>query len=57
MSRAAAAASARLRGIAAAVTDGRIGVEVGDTGHNFGAAYTLGQSRQFTINGHPGYGH
>jgi hypothetical protein len=40
---------ARLRGVAAAVSDGRIGVEVADTGPNFGAAYTLGQSRHFTL--------
>ena len=39
----------RVRGVAAAVKDGRIGVEVADTGANFGAAYTLGQSRHFTL--------
>jgi len=39
----------RVRGVAAAVKEGRIGVEVADTGANFGAAYTLGQSRHFTL--------
>ncbi len=38
----------RLRG-AAAVKAGRIGVEGADTGPNFGAAYTLGQNRHFTL--------
>jgi hypothetical protein len=41
--------AARLRGVAAAVGDGRIGVRVGSTGPNFGAAYTLGGSRHFTL--------
>jgi len=44
-----AVSAARLRGVAAAVRDGRIGVEVKDTGPNFGAAYTLGQNRHFTL--------
>jgi hypothetical protein len=44
-----AVSAARLHGVAAAVKDGRIGVEVADTGPNFGAAYTLGQSRHFTL--------
>jgi ribosome-associated translation inhibitor RaiA len=39
----------RLRGVATAVKDGRIGVEVADTGPNFGAAYTVGQNRHFTL--------
>ncbi len=44
-----AVSGARLRGVAAAVRDGRIGVEVGSTGPNFGAAYTLGANRHFTL--------
>jgi hypothetical protein len=44
-----AVSGARLRGVAAAVKDGRIGVEVADTGPNFGAAYTLGPNRHFTL--------
>src|SRR3712207_8562304 len=44
-----AVSGARLRGIAAALRDGRIGVEVGSTGPNFGAAYTLGANRRFTL--------
>jgi hypothetical protein len=44
-----AVTAARLRGVATAVREGRIGVEVADTGPNFGAAYTLGQNRHFTL--------
>ena len=40
---------AKLKGVAAAVGDGRIGVEVGDTGPNFAAAYTTGTNRHFTL--------
>lgn len=39
----------RLRGVAAAVGEGRIGIEVGSTGPNFAAAYTLGANRHFTL--------
>jgi hypothetical protein len=47
-----AVSAARLSGVAAAVREGRIGVEVADTGPNFGAAYTLGQNRHFTLRKH-----
>ena len=40
---------ARLKGVAAAVGDGRIGVEVGNTGPNFAAAYSTGPDRHFTL--------
>ncbi|MBW8269737.1 hypothetical protein [Caldovatus aquaticus] len=39
----------RLRGVASAVGEGRIGVEVAGTGPNFAAAYTLGANRRFTL--------
>jgi hypothetical protein len=39
----------KLKGVAAAVGDGRIGVEVGSTGQNFAAAYTAGAERHFTL--------
>src|SRR4051794_28063332 len=44
-----AISGANLKDVAAAVADGRIGVEVGDTGQNFGAAYTVGGNRHFTL--------
>jgi hypothetical protein len=40
---------AKLKGVAAALGDGRIGVEVGSTGPNFAAAYTAGANRHFTL--------
>ncbi len=39
----------KLKGVSAAVGDGRIGVEVGSTGPNFAAAYTAGAERHFTL--------
>src|SRR3954470_13209378 len=39
----------QLKGVAAAIGDGRIGVEVGNTGPNFGAAYSAGPNRHFTL--------
>ena len=44
-----AISGAKLKSVAAAVANGRIGVEVGDTGPNFAAAYTLGANRHFTL--------
>jgi len=44
-----AISAAKLKGVATAVTNGRIGIEVGDTGPNFAAAYTLGANRHFTL--------
>ena len=44
-----AVSGAKLKGVAAAVGDGRIGVEVGSTGLNFAAAYTAGTNRHFTL--------
>jgi hypothetical protein len=44
-----AISGARLKSVGAAVADGRIGVEVGDTGPNFAAAYTVGANRHFTL--------
>jgi hypothetical protein len=41
--------AARLKGVATAVGDGRVGVEVGNTGPNFAAAYSAGPSRHFTL--------
>ncbi len=40
---------ARLKGVAAAVGDGRIDIEVGNTGPNFAAAYSTGPNRHFTL--------
>jgi hypothetical protein len=40
---------AKLKSVAAAVANGRIGVEIGDTGPNFAAAYTVGANRHFTL--------
>ncbi|WP_439579689.1 hypothetical protein [Elioraea sp.] len=40
---------ARLRGVGAAVREGRIGVRVGSTGPHFGAAYSRGPNRHFTF--------
>ena len=44
-----AISGAKLKSVAAAVANGRIGIEVGDTGPNFAAAYTLGANRHFTL--------
>ena len=44
-----AISAAKLKNVATAVTNGRIGIEVGDTGPNFAAAYTLGANRHFTL--------
>ena len=41
--------AAKLKGVAAAVGDGRVGVEVGNTGPNFAAAYSSGPNRHFTL--------
>jgi hypothetical protein len=47
-----AISGAGLKSVAAAVKDGRIGVQVGDTGPNFAAAYTVGADRHFTLREH-----
>lgn len=44
-----AVSAARLKTVADAIGDGRIGVEVRSTGPNFGAAYTEGSIRHFTL--------
>ena len=44
-----AVSGARLKDVAAAILDGRVGVAVGETGPNFAAAYSTGPDRHFTM--------
>jgi hypothetical protein len=47
-----AISGAMLNNVGTAVADGRVRIEVGDTGPNFAAAYTVGADRHFTLREH-----